>query len=273
MDHKPPDSLGSYDDGFYAEQAPGSERSATAILPLAFRLSRPTSLVDVGCGVGTWLQVARELGVPTVFGVDGDYVRRTGLRVDEHEFQPADLRVPLPSLARRFDMALCVEVAEHLPVGRAQGLVDDLCALADVVVFSAAIPGQGGTDHINLQPQSAWSARFAVNGYQGFDLVRPYVWADPSVDPWYRQNILVFVNRDCLELAARATEMDAAAPGLLDVVHPDVLALWVRRATRPVSTMQALRLTARAVRRAAGRRLHATRSSRQASGAEIEGGS
>ncbi len=251
---------GSYDNEFYADQAPGSQRSANVILPLVFELNRPQSLVDVGCGIGTWLHVAKELGVPTVLGVDGEYALTAGLLIDRREFQPADLRLPLPELGQRFDMAMSLEVAEHLPRERAQSLVNELCSLADVVMFSAAIPGQGGTDHINLQAQSVWIERFAASGYQAFDLVRSRVWDDASVETWYRQNVLVFVKAGNADLTARARELQAAAPRIFDVAHPDLVAFWERRATRPVSVTQAIGLTVRATKTAVSRRVSALRS-------------
>ena len=251
---------GSYDNEFYADQAPGSQRSANVILPLVFELNQPQSLVDVGCGIGTWLRVAKELGVPTVLGVDGEYALSSGLLIDKDEFKPADLRLPLPDLGRRFDMAMSLEVAEHLPRERAQDLVNELCNLADVIMFSAAIPGQGGTDHINLQAQSVWIERFAANGYQPFDLIRSRVWDETSVEPWYRQNVLVYVHENSAEFIARAAELEAAAPRIFDVAHPDLVAFWERRATRPVSVGQGIGLTVRAAKTAVGRRVSALRS-------------
>ncbi len=249
----------AYSSDFYVDQAPGSKRSAEAILPLLFSFVQPRSLIDIGCGVGTWLRASKDLGVSSVLGIDGEYARTAGVLVDEHEFQAADLGLALPLQPGRFDVALCLEVAEHLPLERAPGLVQELCGLSDVVMFSAAIPGQGGTDHINLQPQSAWVEYFTANGYQAFDLVRPYVWADSSVEVWYRQNVLVFVNNGCAEMTERARSLEIAAPRLVDVVHPDLLAFWERRATRPISTAGALRLTAQGLKRGIHRRMRGGR--------------
>ncbi len=233
---------------------------------MVFELVRPQSLVDVGCGIGTWLKVAKDSGVPLVVGVDGEYVLSAGLLIEKSEFLPADLRMPLSDLERRFDLAMSLEVAEHLPRERSQGLVDDLCRLADVVIFSAAIPGQGGTDHINLQAQSAWIERFAVNGYLPFDLIRPRVWDETSVESWYRQNVLVFVNQNCAVLIARAQELEAAVPRIFDVAHPDLVAFWERRATRPVSVRQSMYLLKRATKTAISRRLNSIRSSKSSGG-------
>jgi SAM-dependent methyltransferase len=245
-----------YSDEFYEDQAPGSARSAQVVLPMVFELLRPASMVDVGCGVGTWLRVATELGVERVLGIDGQYALTAGLQIPVESFVAADLSIAAPPLADRFDMAISLEVAEHLPSQRSDQFVADLCALSDVVLFSAAIEGQLGTDHVNLQPQSRWAQRFAGLGYQQFDLVRPLLWNDDRVEYFYRQNTLVYVNTSRTDLVQRAVEQVAATPPLTDAVHPALLQFWVRRATRPVSTGQAFRLLVGAVGQAVTRRLH-----------------
>lgn len=251
----PPSPASPYDHDFYGHQAPGSARSASVVLPVVHQLLRPGSVVDVGCGVGTWLRVALDLGATRVVGIDGDYARTSGLQISADSFVAADLFAAVPVLGERFDLAISLEVAEHLPAARSDTFVAELCALSDVVLFSAAIPGQLGTDHINLQPQRAWVDRFALRGYRAFDLVRPHVWDDERVEAFYRQNVLVFVNSERTDLVRAAGELSLAAPALIDVVHPELLAFWVRRATRPVSTRQGLALTWAAVRRAVARRL------------------
>ena len=138
---------------------------------------------------------------------------------------------------------------------RSDSFVADLCSLSDIVLFSAAIPGQLGTDHINLQLQHTWAGRFGAHGYTVFDIVRPRVWHDADVEDFYRQNILVFVNSTRAKLVAQATDLARACPPLLDVVHPDLLAFWMRRATRPVSTGQAVRQVGQSARNALRRRL------------------
>src|SRR5215204_4952574 len=99
---------------FYNDQRSGSLRSAQVIVPLVTALIRPRSVVDVGCGIGTWLKVFSEAGVEDYLGLDGDYVTRDQLLIEPMHFQAADLANP-PKLERTFDLAVCLEVGEHLP--------------------------------------------------------------------------------------------------------------------------------------------------------------
>ena len=170
-----------------------SVESARTILPLIFALSRPASVVDVGCSIGNWAAVCRELGVDDVIGVDGDYVDRSALRIPESRFVAHDLTQPL-RLERTFHLAISLEVAEHLPEERADGFVADLCELAPMVLFSAAIPYQGGLQHVNEQWPAYWVQRFGDHGYTPVDCVRDEVWDDPRVSDWYAQNTLLFVS-------------------------------------------------------------------------------
>jgi hypothetical protein len=193
---------------FYAAQRRGSERSAGVILPLVFSRANPKTVVDVGCGVGTWLAVAEQLGASTTAGVEGKWVVDNKLASPSIAMTYADLEEGLPALGR-YDLAMCMEVAEHLTPGRGQSLVEDLCRLSDNVLFSAAIPWQGGVGHLNEQPQSYWAALFAENGYGACDVIRPAVWRDGRVDYWYRQNSVLYVKG-----------APVVAPSTLDRRHP-----------------------------------------------------
>src|SRR3989304_9166891 len=136
---------GIYDKQFFDQMTEGSLSSARVVLPILFGYFKPTSVVDVGCGRGTWLKPAAEFGVQQLQGIDGDYVERDSLLIDEQNFQAWDLAEKI-DMGRRFDLAICVEVAEHLPFSRSETFVAELTQLSDVVLFSAALPYQGGTD-------------------------------------------------------------------------------------------------------------------------------
>lgn len=176
---------------FYALQRRGSERSAQVVLPIIFDAVQPKSVIDVGCGVGTWLAVAHRLGTATTVGLEGAWVQGLPLAHPQLDVRVADLETALPA-QQRYDLAVCMEVAEHLSPTRAESFVAELCTLSDHVLFSAAIPWQGGTHHLNERPQSYWATLFAERGYGARDLVRPKVWRNGRVSYWYRQNALLF---------------------------------------------------------------------------------
>ena len=207
----------TYDRAFYLDQASGSARSASVIIPLLRELLPVRSVCDVGCGVGTWLHCWLDHGVTDVLGIDGDHVPREQLLIPADKFLAADLRRPL-RWKRRFDLAMSLEVAEHLPPARAEAFVADLASLAPVVLFSAAIPGQGGTGHVNERWQGYWASLFAQAGLIACDVLRPRIWQDDRVEYWYRQNILLFCRRGAVETSAMP----------LDVVHPEQFAVRQR---------------------------------------------
>jgi SAM-dependent methyltransferase len=207
-----------YTKRFYSVQRDRSRSSAEAILPPIIHAVQPSSVVDVGCGVGTWLSTVLAAGVTDVLGLDGAWVKPDSLDIPADRFQTADLRQPI-SIVRRFDLALCMETGEHLPTERSAGLVSDLVGLAPVVLFSAAVPGQGGTDHINEQWPDFWGSLFASHDYECVDAIRWQHWTDERVEFWYAQNAFLYVAKD------RAS-LDLAAPVGLPrrIVHPDNLA-------------------------------------------------
>lgn len=212
-----------YDDVFYDQQVEGSLASARAVVPLVCDMFTPKTVVDVGCGLGTWLSVFKQHGVETVTGIDGDYVSRNRLLIAQDEFVAGDVTQPL-QVTGRFDLAVTLEVAEHIPTESASQFVAELCRLAPLVLFSAAFPGQGGSDHINEQWPEYWEQLFMEHGYMMFDPIRKRIWADDQVCFWYRQNILMFVDQRLLENSAAVRSVVQANPRSdLLIVHPKVI--------------------------------------------------
>jgi SAM-dependent methyltransferase len=186
-----------YDDVFYNYINTGALKSAHHMLPLLIE-ALPTpinSVLDVGCGVGAWLAVWKSLNVE-VLGLDGSYVDTERLLVDQREFIPKDLNKSF-SLDRRFSLAQSLEVAEHLPPSSASDFIASLCRHADMVLFSAATPGQGGENHINEQNYTYWRDHFRSQGYAMYDPVRHRVAGNLAIKPWYRYNTFLYVNESC----------------------------------------------------------------------------
>lgn len=191
-----------YTDLFYKRYAAGSLSSAKIIVPIIVDLLKPESVVDVGCGIGTWLSIYRKLGIHDVLGIDGDYVNQDSLLFPKSNFLALDLNQP-PRLDRTFDLVQSLEVAEHLTEDRAEAFVDFLTGLGPAVLFSAAIPGQPGNYHVNTQWPDYWQSKFKARGFLTLDCIRREVWKNKEVAWWYAQNTLLFIKAEELPLNAR----------------------------------------------------------------------
>ena len=204
-----------------------SNQSANVIVPILLELTCARSVVDVGCGLGSWLQAFQSAGVDDVFGVDGTYVDTSQLRIGGDRFAARDLSQPL-SLTRSFELCNCLEVAEHLPATSADTLVQSLTQLAPIVCFSAAIPSQGGTHHVNEQWPAYWIEKFRQHDYTPVDAIRQRIWNDPRVDYWYCQNLLLFANAEALaDNTVLQSSIVPQGADPLPLVHPQ---LWARTA-------------------------------------------
>ena len=219
-----------YSDEFYRSLDETSVGSARAILPLLFELAPASSVVDVGCGDGAWLAAAFDCGARDILGLEGPWIEEARLKIPVARFRRARLDRPF-GIERRFDLAMSLEVAEHLPEERAAGFIEELTRLAPLVLFSAAVPGQGGVHHLNEQWPLYWARLFAARGYRAIDALRRRVWDDPAVAFWYKQNLLVFAAPAALaahpKLAAAAAA-NPAEPAAL--VHPDLYRQTLRLA-------------------------------------------
>lgn len=210
-----------YNSKFFEMHNECVSRSARIVVPLVTELVRPRSVVDVGCGVGTWLSEFKDHGADRILGVDGDYVDPSSLLIPRDCFRAVDLNHPA-SIEETFGLAVCLEVAEHLPKASAGRLIGFLCELAPVILFSAAVPMQGGTHHVNEQWPEYWAKLFARYNYRRVDAVRKFIWKDSEVEWWYRQNIFLFVHEDSIGSYPGFAECRAEADDLV-LVHRDIL--------------------------------------------------
>ena len=186
-----------------------------AALPVILEITRAKSLLDVGCGVGLWLKAAQALDITDVFGVDGVAIPPEQLTIACALFRQQDLTRSW-SLGRRFEAAICLEVAEHLDERSAVVLIAALTAHSDCVIFGAACPGQPGQHHVNCQWPAYWQKLFNDHKYVCTDEVRWRIWDDERIEPWYRQNI--FIARRNPGHAGREPRIPAA-------VHPAIYQL------------------------------------------------
>lgn len=228
-----------YSDQFFANIRSGSRRSAEAIVPRIMELLQPHSVLDVGCGVGAWLDVFRQHGVAEIFGVDGSYVQPQTLEIPATCFAAHDLTQPL-HLGRRFDLVMSLEVAEHVPSTGAEAFVASLTAHSAAVLFSAAIPFQGGTHHVNEQWPGYWITKFQQRGYTVVDGLRQQFWDNTEVEWWYTQNMLLFIRQERLAdyPAVQTVRTQTTAQPPLALVHPRKYLEVVDAMQRLTSTLQ-----------------------------------
>ena len=195
----------------------GSASSAREVVSLVADLLHPQSVLDVGCGVGTWLAAWKENDLDDYLGVDGTYIHTDQLLIPAEKFLAADLEKPL-RLQRKFDLIMSLEVAEHIRPEHAETFIKSLCLHGDLILFSAAIPSQGGVNHVNEQYPAYWARLFSVNGFTGYDCIRSKIWLNKKIDTCYRQNLLFFVRDEAKKKYPHITSHEGP---LLPLVHPE----------------------------------------------------
>lgn len=214
------------DRSFVFPESVYNTRSAEVVVPIINDLLKPQSILDVGCGTGTWLSVFSDSGISDYMGIDRADYSADSFHIDPAHYSKRDLEKPL-CLNRKFDLVLCLEVAEHLDERFEDVLVSSLTTHGDMVLFSAAIPGQEGDGHVNEKWLSYWVSKFAGYHFQLFDCVRPLIWANSSVEVWYRQNMVLFARN-----IASADMLRSLSSPFLDLVHPDLFDFVSRQASR-----------------------------------------
>lgn len=180
-----------YDSSFYEILTRESSPSAEVIVPLLLQSLRVQSVLDLGCGVGSFLAEFEHGGVHDLVGVEGEWARAAPLLLSSDHFRFLDLTHPI-DLARQFDLVMCLEVAEHIDASAAETLVDTLTGHGSAICFSAAPPGQGGTHHVNEQWPEFWAKKFSKRGFDAFDVIRPQVYSNRKVMIHYAQNTLMY---------------------------------------------------------------------------------
>ena len=173
------------------------------------------SVVDFGCGIGTWLKAFKNCGVKEVLGIDGEWCNRDLLfkYLNEEEFRCVDLEKPI-HLNKVYDLVVSLEVAEHLSEQSADTFIQSLVNAGKVILFSAAIPGQQGFNHYNEQWPSYWENKFRQHGYKTYDIIRKKIWNYAEIEQCYKQNIFLVVHS--------SIKMDYEDSEILSLVHPDI---------------------------------------------------
>jgi putative flippase GtrA len=218
-----------YSEDFYKEMRNPNLMSAKKIVPIVISYISPKSIVDVGCGEGIWASVFKSSGVKDICGIDGHWVKVDELTIPKENFIVKDLEKPL-ELGRKYSLAVSLEVGEHLSNESSETFVKNLTDLAPVVLFSAAIPLQGGSRHINEQWPEYWEKKFATLGYVPVDCIRRKVWNDEDVSFFYKQNIFFFVSKSEISNYPKLKkEFDNGNDNALSLVHPHMYLYYAKR--------------------------------------------
>jgi SAM-dependent methyltransferase len=222
--NNPRNEMYSYDNSFFSTADGTAAISANGLIRRFVEELPVTSVLDVGCGRGVWLAQWSRHGATDVMGVDGPYIDVGMLHVPSSAFLARDVSQPF-SLGRRFDLVQSLEVAEHLLEASADTFIDNLVRHGSLILFSAAIPGQGGEHHVNEQPWEYWRAKFAARGFELFDFLRPRIRHDGTIYFCYRFNSFIFAHLSAaqsLPAAVRASHVPAGMP-----IH-DILPGWLK---------------------------------------------
>ena len=188
-------------------------KSAEEVVPLVMDLLSSKTIVDVGCGIGTWLSVFKKHGAVEVVGIDNSDIAAENLHISPNEYLKHDLTKPI-FLDRKFDLVVSLEVAEHVPECFADEFVRTLVNLGDTILLSAAIPGQGGQNHLNEQWLGYWQKKFSKHGFHFHDAIRQKIWHNPNVEWWYRQNLYLVTSK---------IAMPCPVENNIDAIHPEMM--------------------------------------------------
>ena len=209
-----------YDDRFYGDNSTRLE-SSREILKFIFEILNPKSILDVGCGRGAWLKSSRELGAKTLYGFDGEW--NDGKEIDnEIIFKSIDLNKNF-NVDKKFDLTLCLEVAEHLEKNSSEIIISSLTKSSNAILFSSAFKHQGGIGHLNENLHSFWAKLFFKYDFLPYDIIRPQFWNNKKISYWYRQNSFLYIKKN-------STEFDKLSKNykhlqnfeLMDSIHPEM---------------------------------------------------
>jgi hypothetical protein len=213
-----------YGEEFFQREQGTSLKGAALVLDAVNDFIAVDSVIDIGCGVGEWLKVYHEKGVGNILGIDGAYLNPAQLVIPRDRFMSRDISRPITDIQRKFDLTISLEVAEHIDPSCTETYINNVTNFSDVILFSAAIPTQGGVHHVNEQWPSYWIERFKRVGYVPVDCIRWLIWNLKEVPYIYKQNIMFYIKETAIDSHPRLREqIRRGGSDVFDVVHPECL--------------------------------------------------
>tara|TARA_B110000259_G_scaffold7712_1_gene8440 strand:+ start:82 stop:843 length:762 start_codon:yes stop_codon:yes gene_type:complete len=207
------------------------------IIPKILEIISPKSVVDIGCGIGTFLNVFNRYGISNLMGLDGHWVDKSLLlkNIRANQFREIDLEKEF-SLEQKYDLVVSLEVAEHLSKASASNFVKNLVNAGEVILFSAAIPNQGGQNHLNEQPISYWNHLFLKHNYVLHDVLRPIFW-NTEIQPWYKQNMVFYAPKG-FKFNKKLKTLD-----IENIVHPEIFKMRIDQLNYEISNVYSGNIT------------------------------
>lgn len=205
------------------------------------------SLVDLGGGLGIWAAAFEKVGVSQYTVYDHPDIPNEKLAISPEHFERVDLSKTIPE-PKTATLAMSIECAEHLPAEKAREVVYFLTQSSPIVLFSAAIPWQGGIGHINEQPHYYWQSLFAQLDYEMKDVLRGKIAQDLDIPFFLRQNLFLFIRKDYEHSLHRAPDF---LPEDMALVHVPTLKTYLERS---LDTREILAALPQALRRSIARK-------------------
>lgn len=207
-----------YSREYYSNHDQGSYDSAITILSRLSAYVNPQSVIDIGCGSGTWCKAAMNVWGIVALGIDQHSYEDCNMHIPESQYLQNDIRSRVHGY--HADLVICVEVIEHIDEEYEDTVLDNICAMSNTILFSGALPFQGGTGHVNEKPYSYWVEKFNRRGFYLDERIRHDIWDDARVAIWYRNNIM---------LLHKNTNKNRMMHQHLDIIHPHMLERILRK--------------------------------------------
>jgi hypothetical protein len=161
------------------------ERLCWAIIKLCgeFDIRRVKTIIDIGCGDGSYVREFRKNGFDCI-GLDGN-----PLTSKIPYCQVMDFSINLISFFN--DLAICLEVGEHIPQEYEQFFIDNICRVSDNIILSWAIEGQGGLGHVNCRNNDYIIAEMKKRNFD-YDAIATNFLRKNSTLPWFKNTLMAF---------------------------------------------------------------------------------
>ena len=184
------------DEAFFKKiSSPEHHKTYKKIAGSIIKHINPESVVDYGCGTAWIMYYLHSRGVVDIKGIEVSEHAKPFIDkkiIDKILFGSITQKV---DFNRRFDLAVCLEVAEHIDEAYSDIIVENLCRNSDRVLFSAAYKGQGGYGHVNEQSMEYWIEKFNANNFKLNKKLTKKIRTrlkNGKVKPWYHKNSRVF---------------------------------------------------------------------------------